>query len=174
VKVEVIGDGVEMENLRALVARERLEGGVTLVGWVKHERLQETLVRSHVFGFPSIREFGGAVVLEAMALGLVPIVMDYGGPGELVSPRTGFAVEMGTREEIVLRFREVLTRLTGRPEQLEALGSCARERVLEHFTWDAKAAQVLEIYRWVMGQREKPDFGMPLADGPLPGLSGAA
>ncbi len=174
VKVEVIGDGVEMENLRAQVAREKLESGVTLAGWVKHELLQERLIQSHVFGFPSIREFGGAVVLEAMALGLVPIVMDYGGPGELVSPQTGFAVPMGTREEIVSRFREVLAGLAARPERLAGLGERARERVLSHFTWDAKAAQVMEIYRWVMGQRAKPDFGMPLADGPLPGLSGAA
>ena len=27
---------------------------------------------------------------------------------------------------------------------------------------DAKAAQTLEVYRWVLGERDKPDFGMPL------------
>jgi hypothetical protein len=31
-------------------------------------------------------------------------------------------------------------------------------------TWDAKAAQVLEIYRWVLGERARPDFGMPLPE----------
>jgi hypothetical protein len=29
-----------------------------------------------------------------------------------------------------------------------------------------KARQILEIYRWVLGRRDKPDFGMPLPDDP--------
>jgi hypothetical protein len=32
------------------------------------------------------------------------------------------------------------------------------------FTWDAKARQVLAVYEWVLGRRDKPDFGMPLPD----------
>jgi hypothetical protein len=31
--------------------------------------------------------------------------------------------------------------------------------VLAHFTWSAKAAQVAEVYDWVLGRRaEKPNF----------------
>ncbi len=162
-KVDVIGDGVEMPRLKAMVASEKLEAGVALDGWVKHDQLQHRLIQSHVFGFPSIREFGGAVVLEAMATGLVPIVMDYGGPGELVSPQTGFAIPMGPRAHIIEQFRATLSRLVANPEVIPQMGAKARERVLTHFTWDAKAAQVLEVYRWVLGERAKPDFGMPLA-----------
>ena len=45
------------------------------------------------------------------------------------------------------------------------LADAARCRAAAHFTWDAKARQVLEVYRWVMGQRpDKPDFGVPFAD----------
>ncbi|MBJ6760823.1 glycosyltransferase [Myxococcaceae bacterium JPH2] len=164
VQVEFIGDGAEMPNLRAQVAREGLESGVTFAGWVKHQELQGRLAKNHIFGFPSVREFGGAVVAEAMALGLVPIVMDYGGPGEIVSPDTGFAIPMGTPEEIVLRVREVLTKLAADPSVIGPMGERARARILKHFTWKAKAEQVREVYRWVMGERGQPDFGMPLAD----------
>ncbi|XXF78077.1 glycosyltransferase [Myxococcaceae bacterium GXIMD 01537] len=164
VQVELIGDGAEMENLRAQVAREGLGEGVQFAGWVKHQHLQERLARNHVFGFPSIREFGGAVVAEAMALGLVPIVMDYGGPGEIVSPATGFAVPMGPREQIVAGVREVLERLVADPSVIGPMGERARARILKSFTWEAKALQVLEVYRWVLRERGQPDWGMPLAD----------
>lgn len=164
VVLEYIGDGQEMANLRAQAAREGIEAGVTFAGWVKHQELQGRLAKNHIFGFPSVREFGGAVVCEAMALGLVPIVMDYGGPGEIVSPATGFAIQMGTPEEIVLRVREVLTKLAADPSVIRPMGERARERIFKYFTWKAKAEQVLEVYRWVKGERGQPDWGMPLAD----------
>jgi len=42
----------------------------------------------------------------------------------------------------------------------------ARQRVTSSFTWPVRASQVLEVYRWVLGLRNKPDFGMPLPDAP--------
>jgi glycosyltransferase involved in cell wall biosynthesis len=118
-----------------------------------------------LLGFPSIREFGGAVVVEAMMMGLVPIVVDYGGPGELVTKSTGYTVPMGSRAEIVARFREILSRLIAEPSIIAEMGERARDRVLTHFTWDAKARQTLEVYRWVLKSRtDKPNFGMPLDD----------
>ena len=162
--VDIIGDGPEMGRLREIAEREALGAGVIFAGWIDHRQLQARLQASHVFGFPSIREFGGAVVLEAMMLGLVPVVMDYGGPGELVTPSTGFTVPMGPRASIVNAFREVLGALAAEPERLGPMSRAARQRVRSSFTWDAKARQVLEVYRWVLGEREKPDFGMPLGD----------
>lgn len=161
VVVDVIGDGPEMGSLRRRVEEASLQQGVLLPGWVDHRALAERLSGSQVFGFPSVREFGGAVVLEAMALGLVPVVIDYGGPGEHVTNETGFRVPIGPREEIVRRFREVLTQLADSPGQVRSIGEKARQRVYHLFTWDMKARQVLDVYRWVTGQGPKPDFGMP-------------
>jgi glycosyltransferase involved in cell wall biosynthesis len=164
VELSIVGDGPEMPALRAQAQREGISNRVEFTGWLKQEGLQQRLVNFHVFGFPSVREFGGAVVLETMALGLVPVVADYGGPGELVSPTTGFAVPMGTRDEIVSRFRGVFERLIADPAMIRPMGRRARERVLRSFTWSAKAAQVAEVYRWVLNRRDKPDFGMPFRD----------
>lgn len=165
VHIDVIGDGPEMSKLRGIVDRERVGSSITFAGWIDHKELHGRLGQAHVFGFPSVREFGGAVVLEAMALGVVPVVLDYGGPGELVSPTTGFAVPIGTREEIVARFREVLGRLAQDPSLLGPMRTAARQRVMDYFTWEMKARQVYEVYRWVLGRRSKPDFGMPLNHG---------
>ena len=161
--LDVIGDGPQMPAIRELVDREGIQDGVTLAGWVDHGQVQERLVRSSVFAFPSIREFGGAVVLEAMALGLVPVIVDYAGPSELVTDEIGYRVPVGSRADIVARFRDVLEGLANDASGIPAMGRRAQRRAKDLFSWPAKARQTLEVYRWVCGRRpDKPDFGMPL------------
>lgn len=165
IEVDVFGDGPEMDRLKGMVSERSLGERIRLRGWVKHEDLQAELKRSHLFTFPSIREFGGGVVLEAMACGLVPMVVGYGGPNELVTDRTGYRIPIGTREAIVSGFRQMLERAVGEVDRLGVMSEACVERVHRHFTWDAKARQTLEVYRWVTGERaDKPDFGMPLPD----------
>jgi glycosyltransferase involved in cell wall biosynthesis len=164
-RLDLIGDGPEMPRLRSLAEREGIQDAVTFHGWVPHAELQDRLVGNDVFAFPSIREFGGAVVLEAMALGLVPVVVAYGGPAELVTPATGFSIPIGPRQQIVDQLSATLRRLADDPAPLRSMGRRARQRALRLFTWEAKARQCLEVYRWVLGERpDKPDFGMPLPD----------
>jgi glycosyltransferase involved in cell wall biosynthesis len=166
VRVDVVGDGPEREALSRQVAAEGLAGGVTLHGWVAHTEVQHLLARCHVLGFPSVREFGGGVVLEAMAMGVVPVVVDYAGPAELVTEATGYRVPLGRRPAIVAGFRQVLGELARDPAPLGGMSARARARVAAQFTWEVKARQVREVYRWVLGQGPRPDFGMPLPDEP--------
>jgi glycosyltransferase involved in cell wall biosynthesis len=156
VKVDIIGDGPQGGELEAMVRREGLEEGVRLGGWVEQSHLQDRLVESDVLAFPSVREFGGAVVLEAMMLGLVPIVVNYGGPGELVTDSTGYRVPLGSREEIITGFRARLEALTRDPGGLREMGARARARVMRSFTWEAKAGQVVRVYNWALGRGERP------------------
>ena len=94
----------------------------------------------------------------------MPGVIDYGGPAELVTPQTGYKLPMGNRDEIVSGLRQILSRLADDPSRLREMGRAARQRVLDLYTWQAKAHQTVEVYRWVLGQRQdKPDFGIPLS-----------
>jgi glycosyltransferase involved in cell wall biosynthesis len=105
------------------------------------------------------------VALEAMISGAVPIVINYGGPGELVTTSTGYLLDMSTRAGIIGQLRETLASIASEPGQLAARRAAGFRRVRSRFTWGAKAAQVAEVYDWVLGRRErKPDFGMPLPD----------
>lgn len=163
-RLEILGDGPE----RAALENRALELGIAscvhFAGWVPHHEVAKRLQAADVLGFPSFREFGGGVVLEAMSLGVVPVVLDYGGPGELVTARTGIALPMGTRAEITERFRAALEQLAGNPARLRDMAAACRRRIAHGFTWDAKAQQVLAVYEWVLGRRARPDFGMPLPD----------
>lgn len=144
--LEVIGDGPLMPNLQAMVASMGVSGAVTLHGWVEHSQVQDIMCKTQLMAFPSVREFGGGVVLEAMALGVVPLIVDYAGPGELVDDQVGFKIPIGRREDIIAALRGRLESIAANPEQLSALSLAGRERVFRAFTWEAKARQVKAIY----------------------------
>jgi glycosyltransferase involved in cell wall biosynthesis len=165
VTLDIIGDGPMMEELKALVARLGVEETVKLRGWVKHDQVQTWLAQSDVFAFPSVREFGGAVALEAMAVGSVPIVLDYGGPAELVTEQTGYLVPMGTRAQIIERFRNVLADLAVNPGKIDQRSAAAIHRATTNFTWEAKAKRTLAVYNWVLNPNvPRPRFAMPEPD----------
>lgn len=163
--LSILGDGPQMPMLRQTVTREGISDAVRLAGWVEHARVQDFLADADLFTFPSIREFGGAVALEAMAVGLVPLVINYGGLGELVTEKTGYLVPMGTRPQIVERLRSLLTRLCENPGEIDAKSPAALRRAHEQFTWPAKARQIVQVYDWVLGRRpDRPEFSMPTPD----------
>lgn len=160
--IDIIGDGPMRAELEAMVAREGVgaarDGGVTFHGWVEHGDVQAIACRSTVFAFPSVREFGGGAVLEAMALGLATVVVDYGGPGELIEQDRGVAIPIGPRATIVAAMRDALTRFAAAPEGARAIGEAARAWTLERLTWSAKARAMLPVYDWATGARtERPE-----------------
>lgn len=160
VVLDLIGDGPERGKLEKIVDAENIGGGVTFPGWLDHRKVHTRLGEAHVFAFPSVREFGGGVVLEAMGMGVVPVVLDHGGPPEFIGEGMGYAMPMGNRDEVVARFRGRLDEMVGRIPELLEMGARCREHVLKYYTWEAKARQLKEVYAWVCGNREgKPCFG---------------
>lgn len=144
--LDIVGDGPMMSELRAFVEEHQLTDSVIFHGWVPNEKVQDVLCNCEILAFPSIREFGGGVVLEAMALGVVPVVVDYAGPGELVTEATGLKIPMGSRASIVQELRKALIRLAEDRPRLHGLSTAGRELVMEQFTWPAKARRIVEIY----------------------------
>lgn len=143
---DIVGDGPMRADLEALVARHALQSAVAFHGQQPHAQVQDILARSHILLFPSVREFGGGVVLEAMALGVVPVIVDYAGPGELVRPETGIKVPIGPRNDIIANLRAELEHLADDRSGLLDMAENARTEAMDRFTWPAKARQITEIY----------------------------
>jgi glycosyltransferase involved in cell wall biosynthesis len=166
--VELVGDGPQREALAQQVAALGLGDGIRFSGWLPHGEVQDRMAEADLLVSPSIREFGGGVVLEAMAVGLMPLVVAYGGPAELVTEATGHRLPLGPREEIVARLREAFEQYAAAPEGIEAKAQAGVRRAHEQFSWDAKAAQVLAVYRALLDPGATlPRFPMPTPD--LPG-----
>lgn len=157
--LEILGDGDMMAPLRAQASE--FGAAVIFHGWKPHAEVQDIAARCQLLAFPSIREFGGGVVLEAMALGLAPVVVDYAGPAELVTDATGWKVPITGRAGVVAGLAARLAWCVAHPAEVAAKGAAARARVDALFTWARKAEQVARVYHWVLNSgAPKPDpFG---------------
>ncbi len=149
----IVGDGPERPRLEQLVADQELGEAVRFTGWLDQKGLAAELARSQVFVFPSIKEFGGGVVVEAMASALPSIVTDYGGPSELISPETGRKLPLAPAGELVGSLRLAMEELAGDFSVCRRLGEAASRRAREQFVWSAKAEAVVAFYREILAAR---------------------
>jgi len=162
----IVGDGPERNRLEQLVRSLAIEKSVSFLGSVSHSEVLRQFSLADVLVFPSVHEFGGAVVMEALVAGAVPVVADFGGPADTVRPDVGFKVPLSSEKEVVSQIEKILTLLARDRSLLERL----RQRGMEYsrsLSWDAKAEVSTRIMEWVVGRGPKPDLPTPkaLADG---------
>lgn len=143
-KLTLYGDGPERQRLQQAVAAAGVSAAVHFAGWLPQADLLRGMRDHDAFLFPSIREFGGGALLEAMACGLYPLVVDYGGPPEICAD-AGHRAPIGTRDSIVASLRAAAASLCDAPQTLEALGHQAWRRA-QTFAWSAKAQFYCELY----------------------------
>jgi glycosyltransferase involved in cell wall biosynthesis len=158
----IVGDGDERLALEQQVKEAGLSGLVEFTGWVAADATLQFYARSDVFCFPSVREFGGAVVIEAMATGLPSIVVDNGGIAEYVTADTGYKIPPTSREDVVKDIARHITALAVDPELRKRMGNAARDRARE-FEWGKKGTQVVGLYRDVL-DRDERRRGLPAVD----------
>jgi glycosyltransferase involved in cell wall biosynthesis len=152
----IVGDGAEREALQELVHDLGLSSRVTFTGMVPHEVALQHFMKADVLVFPSIREFGGGVVFEALATGTVPMVSDYGGPGDIVDERIGFKIPLSNETAAVASIQGALDQLEKDRARLMELSRNGQAFARDALTWDGKARLTSEILYWVLGQGEKP------------------
>lgn len=88
----IIGSGPEQTRLRAIVNRSGLDSRVNLVPAMPREQLLSKMASCDVFLFPSLRDGGGAVVIEAMSVGKPVVCLDAGGPGTHITGDCGIKI----------------------------------------------------------------------------------
>lgn len=149
-QLAIVGDGSEMSALQQLVSALQLAPCVTFTGWVNQHQTRQYYLEADVFVFPSVREFGGAVVMEAMACGLPCVVVDNGGIAEYVDDTSGFKIAPSGEQFVIEELARLIGGYADDRKLLRAHAISARERA-EQFRWARKAAQIAELYE---GARE--------------------
>lgn len=152
-KFRIIGDGPELPRLEALVHQLGLQ---TQVRFEKGMAREELLLKMHscdVFLFPSLRDGGGAVVVEAMAAGKAVICLDLAGPAMHVTHDCGIKITAESPEQVVDEMAAALERLWQDKPLRSRMGKAGRERAERVYHWDVLGEHLRVIYEQALGSQ---------------------
>jgi glycosyltransferase involved in cell wall biosynthesis len=157
----IVGDGPERNRLEQLAQSLGIEKAVTFSGWIRHEDVLNGMRCADVFVFPSLRDNGAGVVFEALATGAVPVVADFGGPGDIVHADVGYKVPLTNENEMIAQMQEILAGLEQDRDRLNRLRQNGVSYARESLTWEAKAQSTTQVLNWVVRRGPKPSLTPP-------------
>ena len=139
VKLQIVGDGSEYHNLKALVEKLSLENQITLYGRATRDEIRKLLHSSDAFLLSSEYETFGIVVIEAMSCGLPVLSTKCGGPESIIiNKKLGLLCEKNEAS-----FSESLWYMyNNKYEQ-----SYIREYVVENFSKNSVSKKLINIYQ---------------------------
>jgi glycosyltransferase involved in cell wall biosynthesis len=146
VSFEIVGDGPMRPVWEKLSHDMGLNAITKFSGWMNQEDCARRLNAADVLVLPSLFESGGAVVLEAMAIGLPVIATAWGGPLDYLDDSCGVLVPPHSREGLVAGFATAITTVAESPELRHRLGEAGYRRARQHFDWEKKIDRILELY----------------------------
>lgn len=131
-KFTIIGEG-NRDEFRAYAPSNK---NIEFIDRIPQKELLELYQTYSIFLFPSYRDSGGMVVLEALAKGLPVICLDLGGPGQIVDETCGRVISTKgkSEEDLIEDISNAIKELKNDPELLKRLSIAATKRV-KQFSW---------------------------------------
>lgn len=149
-EMTIVGEGPEKEEIRALIRDMNLEDKVFLQNRMEREDLLKQMKLSDAFLFPSFRDEGAGVVVDAMACGLPVVCVAAGGSGFHVKKKWGMKIQPKGRQYVIDEMAKALSRLN-KSEKLRAdMGEAARQRAREYYEWKQLGKRMMELYAQVI------------------------
>ena len=152
--LDVIGEGDQRSKLEQIARDLKITDHVNFAGWMKYKESATLMAKADAMVFPSLREPGGAVVMEAMAVGLPVIAADWGGPADYVgtdADGAGMLVKPDTRESFVNGLTAAMRKLAESPDLRRRMSENARDRAVKQFQWESRVDALLGVYAQLVG-----------------------
>ena len=147
VRVAVIGDGAESDNLRRRSDDLGLSEVVRFVGAATQEEVLDWWREADIGALSSDSEGMPVALMEAAACGLPVVATGVGGVAEMVEDAvTGFVVPPGD----AAAFAERLGRLIADPALRTRMGAAARQRAVDRFSVTNQVDALISVWDRVL------------------------
>jgi glycosyltransferase involved in cell wall biosynthesis len=129
VEYHVTSRGPELAHLHRLSKRLQLTDQVILGEQFDAADFAAALATFDIVLLPSLRDGAGLSIMEAMLAGCVPIVADWCGPAEFVTPDCGYKVAVTNPTNMATEIARILCILDNDRSLLRIKGDAASTRI---------------------------------------------
>lgn len=146
-------EGGHLAEVRRAVNRAALSGSVRFTGAVFGEEKDDLFRQADLFVLPTYSENFGVALAEALGWGL-PTITTKGAPwGVLEEASCGWWIDIGVEP-----LAEGLSlAISLGDDDRWAMGQRGRLVAEQEFSWPKVAAQIMEVYQWVLNGGPQPD-----------------
>jgi len=163
VELTLVGDGPARHDWERLNRSLNLGDAVRFTGTLTREDVHRAMRACHVFCLPSVRESGGAVLLEAMATARPVIALDHGGPAELIDDAVGRAIPLQDPAQVLSDLERTLAEVVTDSAAWSERGIRGRARIERRYTWEQKITAAEVLYEQLGRDGRTADIGLVAA-----------
>ena len=135
---KIIGSGSEKSKIEWEIAKNSQKHQIVLMSEVTRSQVLEELTQSDIYLFPSLREGGSWALMEAMALGLPVVCLNWSGMKIITDDSSAVRLPVTNPDQMPKDMAAAICKLIENPELRKKMGIAARERIMNEFNWDAK------------------------------------
>ncbi len=144
IEITVVGDGPMRDEWQRSAAS--LGVSARFLGAQPAAVVSNEMSRCHVLCLPSVRESGGAVLLEAMSAARPVLAVNYGGPGTLVNEEIGALVPSCNPSAAIEGLEAALRNILHEPAAWQRRGENGRVHACRYHAWDKRIEDGLVLY----------------------------
>jgi glycosyltransferase involved in cell wall biosynthesis len=152
-RLDVVGDGNDRDACAQLARELGVDERVTFHGKLPRDAVDAFYERADIFVFPSYREPGGNVSLEAMSFSLPVIVCRRGGPGANVDDSCGIRLDADNPAQLAADCAAAIRALVADPDLRHRMGAAAREHAAVTHLWPQRIDRMTALYEEIVAAR---------------------
>lgn len=141
----IIGSGPDLKIIKKEIVAQKYKNIEIIPFMPRNEALQK-IVSSDIFLFPSLKEGGSWALMEAMAIGLPVICVNWAGMAVETTKDSAIQIPVTNPLQMEKDMGAALTYLIENAEKRRELGLAARKRIKDVFSWKNKGAFMEKVF----------------------------
>ena len=145
-QLTLLGSGPDKELILETIKKEGCENRVNIISTLPREKALDLIVKSDIFIFPSLKEGGTWALMEAMAMGLPVVCLNWTGMAVETTPETAVQINVSDPKTMEKEMGVAISLLINSQSKREKLGISARQRIKDVFNWETKGLFMEKLF----------------------------
>ena len=138
ISLTIIGSGYQKKSIEDVVIKSGRENDVKIIDEMPRTEVLHLLEQSDIFLFPSLREGGSWSLMEAMAVGLPVICLNWAGMAITTDENCAIRLPVTNPDQMPKDMAAAIIKLIENPTLRKQMGEAGRKRIKGEFNWNIK------------------------------------